>query len=179
MRFASSIPKRPKSRSPYRRILIGLVVATVGASTACVGPTDPDGTFLSFLKGRERWSTRQVQASVEGSGGAGTELTLSLVAEHPETGELLTFLAPVPSLQGSHPMRVFGTLRDRSGEVVPVTNACPSGGKEIRSSGSLSIELHDAEARSLDGSFIANVCRVDDPDQTWTLADGKFRRLTY
>lgn len=148
------------------------------AAISCVGPSDPDGTYLSFLKGRERWTTRQVELSVDGFD-SGSELTLSLVAEHPETGERLTFLVPMPSLEGSHQVRVFGSLLDRSGTSVPVTNACPSGGNKVRSSGTLSIEQHDAATRRIDGSFIANMCRVDDPDQTWTLADGKFRRLTY
>ena len=155
-----------------------LLFAVLLTTAACMAPKEPDGSFLSFLKSRQRWQTDQVTVSLSSSQ-ENSGWTLSLVADHPDTGEKLNFLVLAPSLEGTHPLQVFGMLAADDGKsLIPVSNACPSGGTTT-TSGSLVIERHDAENKSLDGSFIANICRVDAPEETWTLADGKFRRLTY
>lgn len=176
--FSSILSFRLKGVRALTSLALLFILLVTGG---CLGPDEPEGSYLSFLQHRELRILRQVTMTVDGlpTDGADADLTLSLVAEDPTTGERLTILVPAASLEGSHPMSVFGNLKDRGGKLVPISNACKSGGNEMRSSGTLSIEVHDAEARTLDGSFIANVCRVDDAEQTWTLADGKFRGLTY
>lgn len=141
----------------------------------CMSAPEPEGPHLSFLKGRKRWQSADVELSLAEAGG---EKTLTLVVRRPETGESLTLLVVTPELQGRHDLRVFGSLADRDshGEerLFAISNVCSGD-----ASGSLTFEILDADQRTLGGSFIANVCGLEDPDRTWTLADGKFRNLSY
>ena len=159
--------------------------------TGCMGQPEPEGSFLSFLQNRERWQATKVVVTVtetsQGSSASlqetGPEKAVSIVATHETTGETLTFLVLAPDLEGTHPIKVFGNLADHDSaagreRLVPVSNACTPGDRSL-TTGSLSFEHHDPTTRTLSGSFISNVCRVDDADRVWTLADGKFRDLTY
>ncbi len=177
--------------------LLGALVAASLLWAGCMGQPEPDGSSLSFLQNRERWQATKITVTVTETSGhispspAGSnakerdrsEKAVSIVATHETTGESLTFLVLAPELEGTHPIKVFGNLADHDSaagreRLVPVSNACTPGDRSL-TTGSLSFEHHDPTTRTLSGSFISNVCRVDDADRVWTLADGKFRDLTY
>ena len=172
--------------------LLGALAAGSLLWVGCMGEPEPDGAYLSFLKQRERWQATTVavtvtetakdQAGPSEMAGPG-EIAVSIVATDEKTGETLTFLVLTHRLEGSHPIKVFGNLADSDSaagreRLVPVSNACTPGDRSL-TTGTLSFEAHDPDARTLSGSFISNVCRVDDADRVWTLADGKFRELVY
>ena len=158
----------------------------------CMRAPEPEGAFLSFLKGREAWQSTRVELTVtslsddpstSGDPSTAGEKAVSIVAEHGPTGETLTFLVLADRLEGTYPVRVFGNLSDLDRtlgreRLLPVSNACAPGDRSD-TSGSLTFESHDPVAGTVGGSFIVNVCRVDDADRAWTLGDGKFRRLSY
>ncbi len=184
--------------------LLGALAAGSLLWVGCMGEPEPDGAYLSFLKQRERWQATTVavtvtetakdQAGPSEMAGPGEiavsdeiagpdEIAVSIVATDEKTGETLTFLVLTHRLEGSHPIKVFGNLADSDSaagreRLVPVSNACTPGDRSL-TTGTLSFEAHDPDARTLSGSFISNVCRVDDADRVWTLADGKFRELVY
>lgn len=165
-----------------------LLLPTLASLVACMGPEpEPDGPGLSFLRGRERWRATDVQASVVDSPRRATpsteDQTLTIHARDAATGEQVTLLVVLPSLEGTHPLRVFGSFAafdQMAGyeRLRGITNACSPNDRSL-TTGTLTVEEHDPAERVLRGSFIANVCLVDDPDQTWTLGDGKFQELRY
>lgn len=169
------VSSRPK------KICVGVLSAVLGtalvALVACGGTPEPEGDYLSFLQNRERWLSTRITATVTPA--AGDEHAVSIVAEDQNTGETLTFLVLADRLEGTHDLKVFGKLADMDRSLgrerlMPISNACTPGDRSL-TTGSLSIESHDSESRLMSGSFISNVCRIDDADRAWTLADGKFR----
>lgn len=162
---------------PRPIVYIGFLLIAVGLWSGCATEPETDGPSFSFLQHRERRQANHVELTITPTGES--ESSVTLVARNEATGETLTLLAVVEELDGTYPVKVFGRLVDLDGErLVPVSNAC-SPGDRSSSVGSLSFESHDPATRIVSGSFIANVCRVDDADRAWTLADGKFRRLEY
>ena len=113
---------------------------------------------------------------------------MQIVARDGETGEQLTFLVIAEAdaegrLLGTHPVRVFGSMASFDPvkgyeRLQGVSNACTPNDLSL-TSGTLTIEVHDPEARLLSGSFIANICNVADTEKAWTLGDGKFSSMSY
>ena len=196
----------PVSRpTPTRRaaaVLLAAVSAAALAALSCAAPA-AEGPSLTFLRERELWRASEVRAVVErasSSAQAATELHLQIVAKKADTGEQLTFLVILPAdaaeegeggpgssavslPSGTHPMRVFGSLasfdRNRGYERLRgISNACSPNDLSL-TTGTLSIEAHDPDTRTLSGSFITNVCLVEQTEEAWTLGDGKFSGVPY
>lgn len=195
-------PPNPDSPSPTllvpRLLALGLLVSTVLAGC---GPPEPEGPSLTFLRERQLWRATEVSAMIErvpskgapqssamSADGGGVEVSLQITARDGEKGEQLTFLVlladdPEAGLLGTHPLRVFGSLSSFDPvkgyeRLQGVSNACTPNDLSL-TSGTLTVESHDAENRTLSGSFIANVCNVADMEKAWTLGDGRFAGLSY
>lgn len=167
-----------------------LLLPALASLVACMGPEpEPEGPGLSFLRGRERWRATDVQTSVvearrgDASPEAPLESSLTIQARDAATGEQVTLLVVAPTLEGTHSLRVFGSFAAFDAmqgyeRLRGITNSCSPNDRSL-TTGTLTVEEHDPAERVLRGSFIANVCLVDDPGQTWTLGDGKFQELRY
>ncbi|MEL7061948.1 MAG: hypothetical protein AAGN46_18115 [Acidobacteriota bacterium] len=160
-------------RRASRAVAFGLVLL---AGLACSGGDDTPA--FSFLQGTNRWradTPRLIVERVDARGPGDVELSLRIEATRPSRGERLTLWALVDVLDGSHPVEAFGHLAG-VGAVAP---RAVSSGCDQSDVGRLVIEAHDADRRLVSGSFLVNVCAVDDPDAVMTLGDGRFTALAY
>lgn len=162
-------------------VVVFLAVAWLAA--CATEETGPDGE-LSFLLERERWRATAVSAGVEevlGEDGS-LEHTVQIVARRDPEGEQLTlFAVAAGEVEGEHPVSVFGALQgfaSKPSGLTPVTNVCGTGA-QAEAGGSLTIEEVDRETRTVSGSFLANVCDVEQPADAKTLADGRFDDVPY
>lgn len=170
----------PARRSP-RVAFAGLALVAV-AFVGCFERLPRDVGSLSCLLERERWVATTVSAKLSRADSESAPFTLSIDARRDPGRERLTFLVHGDTVVGTHEVRVFGALvgLDPGGgpKPYPVANACARG-DPTSVSGTLTIEVHDPEARTLGGSFTAQVCDVKDPSNAQTLADGRFEGLRY